>query len=202
MNEGNIQAARTRLKHAVDRLCAQNHTQHHHRTLTAPSLYDQLCSDIAGTQGENKTPAKSLPLIWIDAAQLKQTIDTQTAKWLKRPKDIGTPQRLNALAEQTWRPQDTKHVTDIGNTVDRWATSILNLLNPQSVKHITAPCPSCNRKTVYRKDDTGEVVRQPALRIVTNQGCTCLHCDAHWAPDKYMFLCTLLGFDLPEGVLE
>lgn len=202
MSDGNIRAAHNRLRHAINRLCAPNLAHHQNRTVTAPSLYDQLCADLAGTQGDNKTPAKSLPPIWIDAAQLKQTIDHQTAHWVKRPKDVATPTRLKALADQTWRPQDTEHVNDIGNTIDRWATSITSLLDPQSVKHISAPCPSCGRRTVYRRDGAGETIRQPALRIVTNQGCTCLHCDAHWAPDKYLFLCKLLGFDLPEGVLE
>ena len=201
MTDGNIQAAHTRLKRAVDRLCQPNLGTHRNATVTAPSLYEQLCSDLAGIQGDNKTPAKSLPPIWIDAAQLKQDIDKQAAKWEPK-RHRSTPQRLIILAEQTWRPQDTRHVNTITRTITRWADSIVHLLDPQSVKHISAPCPSCGRTTVYRRDDAGEVVRQPALRIVTNQGCTCAHCDAHWSPDKYMFLCTLLGFDLPEGVLE
>lgn len=210
MSDGNIQAARTRLKRAVDRLCQPNHGYHGRTMVTAPSLYEQLCSDLAGMQGDNKTPAKSLPPIWIDAAQLKARIDTQTAKWnptrtldhWNPNRKSPTPDRLLGLAERTWRPQDTDTVNTMARAVDHWSDSIRNLLDPQSVKHITAACPSCGRQTVYRRDDAGELVRQPALRIVTNQGCSCAHCDAHWTPDKYMFLCKLLGFDLPEGVLE
>lgn len=202
MSDGNIHAAHTKLKQAVTRLCAPNHAHHHNHTITAPSLYDQLCASLAGTQGDNKTPAKSLPPIWIDAAQLKTDIDHQTRQWLKAPRTVTTCTRLTLLADQTWRPQDTNHVTDIARTIDHWAQSITNLFDPQSVKHITAACPSCGRTTTYHRDDAGETVRQPALRIVTNQGCTCGACGAQWTPDKYLFLCKLLGFDLPEGVLE
>jgi hypothetical protein len=37
---------------------------------------------------------------------------------------------------------------------------------------------------------------------MTNIGCTCQHCGAHWTPDRSLFLCRLLGFELPAGVLE
>jgi hypothetical protein len=127
-------------------------------------------------------------------------METQTRKWC--PKGNTTTQRLAALAGASWRPQDTGLVTDMTHIVDGWCESIIHLLDPESVKHISAACPSCGRAFVHRKDSAGETVRTPALKVVTNQGCTCQACDATWAPDRYMFLCRLLGFALPEGVLE
>ena len=200
MSDGNIQAAHTKLTRAVDRLCKPRMAVYHDQTRYALSLYRQLESDLAGTQGDTRTPAKSLPPLWIDAAQLRIDMDSQTRSWC--PKEHGIPQRLGNLSAKTWRPQDTDLVTEMARMVDMWCETILHLLDPESVKHITAACPSCGRSFVYRRDSAGESVRQPALKVVTNVGASCQHCDAHWAPDRYMFLCRLLGFDLPEGVLE
>lgn len=202
MADGNIQAAQDKLRRAIERLSSPRYGVYHHTMLSAPSLYEQLCSDLAGTQGDNKTPAKSLPPLWIDAVELKREIDTEVRRWMPQTAKWDTVNRLFMLSQRTWRPQDTDMVKGMTRTVNHWCDAIINLIDPESVKHISAPCPSCGRQTVYRRDKAGEVVRQPALRIVTNIGCTCAHCDAHWAPDKYLFLCKLLGFELPEGVLE
>lgn len=200
MSDGNIQSARTRLARAVQRMTAPQSQRIDDVTRYAPSLYVQLTHDLAGTQGDNRTPAKSLPPVWIDAMELINIIDTETHTWVPRPGN--TPRRLQMLAFATWRPQDTDRVNVIASRVDSWCEKITSLLDPESVKHISAPCPSCGRAKVFRRDSAGEMVQQPALKLVTNVGCMCQHCQAHWAPDKYLFLCKLLGFDLPEGVLE
>lgn len=201
MADGNIQAARNRLEIAVKRLCNPQSCVHYQHTLSAPSLYDQLVGSLAGKQGDTRTPAQSLPPAWVDALQLRAEIDAQTRKWLARS-NLSTTGRLIALMEQTWRPQDTQQVTGMARTVSGWCESILHLLDPESRKYISAPCPSCGRKTVYKRDSAGEIVRQPALVVITNIGATCQHCEAHWSPDRYLFLCRLLGLELPAGVLE
>ena len=87
MSDGNIGAARTKLDRAFRRLFDKRVAVYHDRTLYAPSLYDQLRSDLAGTQGDTRTPAKSLPPIWIDASMLLTTVDTQVHTWFpKTPK--------------------------------------------------------------------------------------------------------------------
>ena len=200
MADGNITAAARKLNLAVDRLCKPRMAVYHDQIRYALSLYRQLQEDLPGKKGDSRTPAKSLPPLWIDAAQLRIDMDSQTRSWC--PKEQGIPQRLGNLSAKTWRPQDTDLVTEMARMVDMWCETILHLLDPESVKHISAPCPSCGRAFIYRRDSAGESVRQPALKVVTNVGASCQHCDAHWAPDRYMFLCRLLGFDLPEGVLE
>ncbi len=200
MADGNIVAASDKLSKAVDRLCQPRMAVYHDTTRYALSLYRQLEQDLAGTQGDTRTPAKSLPPLWIDAAQLRIDMESKTRQWCR--KERGIPARLGHLAGSSWRPQDTNHVTDMADTVNGWCETILHLLDPESVKHISAPCPSCGREWVYRRDSAGETVRQPALKVVTNIGAMCQHCEASWAPDRYMFLCRLLGFALPEGVLE
>lgn len=200
MSDGNIQSARTKLGRAVQHLTGPRQAVYHDATLYAPSLYATLAADLAGTQGDSRTPAKSLPPLWIDACQLLFEIDHKTVKWC--PKPGNTPQRLQMLSFATWRPQDTDIVQGMARTIEGWCETINNLLDPESVKHISAACPSCGREKVFRRDSAGEMVQQPALKVVTNVGCTCQHCQAHWAPEKYLFLCKLLGFELPEGVLE
>lgn len=200
MSDGNIQAARTKLGRAVQRLTAPRTAVYHDRTMFAPSLYAQLLSDLAGTQGDNRTPAKSLPPVWMDAMQLVNTIDAEVHGWAPRPGN--TPHRLQILAFASWRPQDTDKVNMMATRVDSWCENIIRLLDPESVKHISAPCPSCGRQKVFRRDSAGEMVQQPALRIVTNVGCECQHCKAHWGPELYLHLARVLGLELPEGVLE
>ena len=202
MSDGNIQAAKTRLNHAVDRLTAPKYSTFNHTQRAAPGLYQQLSAELAGSQGETRTPAKSLPPLWIDAVQLREDIDSQVRKWCRRPRNVTTPVRLAVLAGNGWRPQDTDHVSGMARTIDGWCESITNLLEPQHRKEITAPCPSCGQRTVYRKEPGGDVVRLAALQLVAEQGCTCLACDAHWSPEYYLHLGRLLECDVPEGVLE
>ena len=204
MADGNIVAAKKQLDEAVARMCAPNWKEYQRRLCQAPSLYQQLQSDLAGTQGDTRTPAKSLPPLWIDAVELLKDIDGKARTWTGRIpfRNAETTDRLLWLIQKSFRPQDTKRVTQMASTVDGWCEAISHMLNPESVKHISAPCPSCGREWVYRRDSAGETVRQPALKVVTNIGAMCQHCDVSWAPDRYLFLCRLLGFDLPEGVLE
>lgn len=202
MSDGNITAARTKLTDAITKLCAPRTCIHYNATLSAPSLYDMLTSNMSARQGDTRTPAQSLPPLWVDALQLRTEIDTQARKWVKRPGDVGTPSRLSALVEQPWRPQDTDQVTGMARQIRSWCESIINLFDPEHRKYISAACPSCGKATVYKRDTAGETVRQPALVVITNIGATCQHCDAHWSPDRYLFLCRLLGFELPAGVLE
>lgn len=199
MTDGNIVAAKKALNLAVGKLTDQRPGLHNTHTVWAPSLYHQLVSELAGTQGDTRTPAKSLPPVHLDAVQLRKDIDDQTYRWVQT---LGTtPQRLRMLADRQWRPQDTEVVTAMAELIEHWCSKIMGLLDPQPTKFISAACPSCGKETVKRKDSGGDWVRQPALKIET-MGCTCQACRAFWAPDRYLFLCRLLGFDMPTGVLE
>lgn len=201
MTDGNIHAARTKLGRAVQKLTAPRPAMYPSGTFYAPSLYDALVSDLGGTQGmDHKSHAKSQPPIWLDASMLASEIDAQAIKWLPVPGH--TKDRLQKLSFKSWRPQDTDVVRGMARTINGWCDSILNLLDPESQKYISAPCPSCGKELIYRRDSAGEQVRQPALKLVVSQGCTCQACGAFWEPEKFVFLGRLLGYELPEGVLE
>jgi hypothetical protein len=64
------------------------------------------------------------------------------------------------------------------------------------------PCLACGAITVYRRDSAGELVRQPALQIVAEAGCSSIDRRYTWAPSHYLHLCRVLGLELPAGVLE
>jgi len=202
MADGNIVAAKKMLGSAIERLCHPKWEEFNRILCTQPCLYDQLQQDLAGTQGDNRTPAKSLPPIWIDAAQLIATIDATTRTWTARTGYLTTTERLITLTNRPWRPQDTDHVTDIAHTVEGWCDTISHLLNPEAVKHLDAPCPSCSREWIHRRDSGGDIVRKRALKWTPNVGFECQACTAHWPPDQTWFFSRLLGFELPEGVVE
>ena len=200
MSDGNIQAAKSRLKRAVGDLIDPRPIIYHDRTLWAPALYTALCSDLAGRQGDTRMPAKSLPPVWIDAVDLQNTIDSQTRKWVKDPGT--TPMKLSTLVLKTWRPQDTDLVSDMVRTVGTWVNQINQLLSPEDRKQLDSfACPACGKQWCYGRDSAGEVVRRASLTI-TAAGCSCGHCQAHWPPDRYLFLAKLLGLELPQGVVD
>jgi hypothetical protein len=79
---------------------------------------------------------------------------------------------------------------------------VRSLLHATSVKQLSAPCPACGAKSAFRRDSAGELVRQPALQIITEIGCTCLVCRHTWGPELYLHLARVLGFEIPAGVIE
>ena len=210
MADGNILAEKVKLKRAVDGLTERrHHTVCQGHPVSEPSLYAQLRADLAGTQGsDNKTPAKSLPPMWIDACMLLKKIDEETRHWMPEPGD--TPHRLQALAFKAWRPQDCEQVREITHTVESWCVSVAKMLNPDrsygQIKNQNnddlAACPSCGHTWAYRKDPGGDRVRVQALKWTEKVGFECQACKAHWAPEQTLFFSRLLGFELPEGVLE
>lgn len=195
---------------ACEHDCTQ-HTCPGHQT-EVPSLYERLYDAMPGAQGTGHSPARSMPPMWLDAARLYAWIDTTTRKWQADyqhcqhckhcTNTLPAIQRLQTMRAKRWRPQDTRQLEDYATQIEAWALEIDLLLTPQHVKHVTAACPSCGHKTALRRDNAGETVRVPALQIIAETGCTCVVCHAHWAPTHYMLLCKVLGFPVPEGVLE
>ena len=127
-------------------------------------------------------------------------IDDKTREW--QPEPATTPGRLRALAAKPWRPQATCDVDQIAHKAASWAVSVQSLINPASVKQLSAPCPACGATSAFRRDSAGERVRVPALQIITELGCTCLVCRHTWGPELYLHLARVLGFETPAGVIE
>lgn len=199
MADGNIVAAKRELRRAVERLTGPRRLHHYEVTLLGSSLYDELGDNAPSGGGDVRIPPRSTPPLWLDPTALRIDIDRTVRGWC--PAAGSTPARLGRLCDRGWRPQDSDVVWRMSSQVRLWCEQITALLWPESRKDVAAACPACGRAVVWRRRD-GEVVRESALRLVAATGCECQACGAFWAPEKFLFLSRLLGFELPEGVLE
>jgi len=169
--------------------------------LAGPSAYAALVSEIPSKSSGNtysRGAGRSIPAAWVDAVDLRVQIDTRTKQM--QPEGHSTPHRLRALASRRWAPPDTTLVREYAEEIGSWVLSIRALLEPESVKQVSVPCPSCGTRWVYR-NNAGEQVRQSALQIITHTGCKCLACKSYWPPSAYLFLCRLMGLELPTGLV-
>lgn len=198
--DGNLPAALAKFRAAVCDLIDQTPKLHNGKLVKADSLYWQLQCAVSGDRpAAGSGTSKSRPPIWTEAHDKKQEIDTGVSEWCS---GTSTPQKLRWLANANYRPQDAALLDKRADTITTWCADIQDLFDPPHVKHLSAPCPACQATHTYRRNDTGENVRVPALQIIAERGCTCVVCHATWAPDNYLWLCRVLGFDLPAGVLE
>jgi hypothetical protein len=205
VTEETLPDALNRLYKAVGRLVDEEREFVDGRLFSSPSLYEALADAVSGTKGGDQSRNSALgprPPCWMDALDQRTQIDDTVQAWAPRERG-STVQRLRALAARKWAPHEVKQVEQIAAAVESWAVAITTLLDPEPIKHFrSVPCPSCNATTVKRRNSSGELVNQPALQIVAEKGCTCQACKATWAQDQYLFLCKVLGFGLPDGVLE
>jgi len=211
--DGQLGPARDRLDDAITKLIDPQTQLANNKPAEIPALYLQLYDAIPGDRGTtNRSLARSMPPLWLDAARLYAWIDTTVRKWQPDydhckycehcSQALPVIGRLERLRAKRWRPQDTHQILDYAAQLENWAIEIDTLLTPQNIKHVAAACPSCNHKTALRRDNAGELVRVPALQIIAETGCTCVVCKAHWAPEYYLHLSRVLGFEMPAGVLE
>jgi hypothetical protein len=198
--DGALAPALDRLYAAVAGLIDPIKEMHDGVIRAADSLYKQLAEAVPGQFMGRSGLAHSQPPLWVDACDLRAAIDAKTREW--QPERPTTPARLRAVAASPWRPQDTSTVERYASQTASWAVSVQSLLNPASVKQLSAPCPACGAKSAFRRDSAGERVRVPALQIITELGCTCLVCRHTWGPELYLHLARVLGFETPAGVIE
>lgn len=207
--DGALKPALNALGDAISSLIDPKPVHHDTGIHWADDLYTQLTDEIPGSQGNASHVPQSSPPLCIDAAELKAEIDTATAIWEPRPEiDVSEDQpppitviRLRAIENRGWRPQDVKAIEQIAEAVLSWCEAIRTLLDPPPRWHLPNPCPACNVAIVHRKNSAGEVVRQPALQIGA-AGCVCQSCRHEWAPAYFQHLANVLGYELPDGVLE
>lgn len=198
-DEAQLPAAVHELYRAVGALVDPDKELHNGVVRQGPSLYEALIGEMpTKNSGEGgRFIGRSMPPCWTDALDAKAEIDRRAKQM--HPAGESTPHRLRALAARKWAPPDTRRVRDHAAEISSWAVTIKGLIEPQHVKSIAAPCPSCGRRWVYRTH-AGEQVRQAALQLIVDVGCTCQVCRVHYPPEKYLWLCRVLGFDLPAGI--
>lgn len=170
-------------------------------TATVHARLSALMDSVEGRQGNGgRLAAKSLPPLWLPAVSLVHEIETTVSLW---PHATGatTVDRLASLTAAPFGPPVTDMLVQLTRILKSWAQDIDALLEPESVKTVSAACPACGATHVYRRDDAGETVRKPALQIITSQGCTCLACHTSWGPHLYQHLAKVLECPTPEGVV-
>lgn len=217
-DDDNLPEARRHLEDAVSALIDPK-PEHTDAGITwLDSLYDQLYDAIPGEQGAGNHAARSMPPLWADAVDMLGVIDSEVRKWqpavpatfigpLKpgwcrlHTSQAPTVTRLAFIvAERAWRPQDARLLDDWTTQLQRWAIDIAAKLTPDAKWTLPNPCPACNVATVYRYD-AGDRVRKPALHIGP-LGCECLNCHHVWGPQLFQLLASVLGYPLPDGVLQ
>lgn len=200
--DGALQPALQGLDDALHSLTDPRQQLHNGQLLIGQSLYMQLWDAVSGEStngGGAGGGAKSRLPFWCDAFDLCHEIDQTVECW--QPMFTGVPPtvgRLQHLRARAWRPQDTRQLEQITSAVTAWAASIDELMNPKPKWSLPYPCPNCTTTHVYRRDSSGEMVRQYALAL-SPEGCECIRCHAHWAPGQFMFLGRLLN-TVPDNV--
>ncbi|UQE74207.1 hypothetical protein MYK68_15965 [Gordonia sp. PP30] len=160
-------------------------------TSWTPSRYEQLDAALTrprlGRGGHTDTPH---PPIWVDGVDLRAKIITHVREWAIswQTPCLAPVAVLHALADRAWRPQDVPAILTIAGRCEDWAKEIDQLFDPPRRLTISAACPECGESTVYRPDETGEWVRQPALTVDYQRGADCLACREHWPPERFLLL--------------
>jgi len=119
--------------------------------------------------------------------------------------------RLKTLTARKWKVEDAKDVDRIAADLEAHTKKAQELLSGQSIRYIYEPdthnlvaCPTCGHRYVYKRDSSGQNVRQPALQILASGTTQCMNrqCQAEWGPERMAFLGRMLGFENKSGVLE
>ena len=196
--DGNLPAARARLDKAISAVFAPIYDRTNNETRVAPSLYTQLVDAIPGVTGERSGSRAGMPL-WVDALDCRNEIITWLATW--QPKGRTAEDRLRQLEGRPWRPQDVGCMDGISAEMEKWPGKIRAIIYPERHWAIPAPCPACGATIVYRRDSSGEEVRQAALQI-DSAGCRCQRCRAWWPPDRFAHLARVLGYEPDASLVE
>lgn len=169
---------------------------------TAASLLDQLAA--ATKHGSTRNGAgrgsASAPVA-VEVVDLLRRIRAEAAA-LWQTYGEGDPtqipreltQRVRELTAGACLRVNLDDLTHVHRHVSDWITAIRGILDPPRRLHLVAACPACDVRIVHRTDPTtGERVRQPALCVDTDTGCTCLSCGEQWPTDHLEHLAQVIG---------
>lgn len=166
-----------------------------------PPLLEQL-RDAVGHSGESRRSSgrTSLPLnpdaldslsrIEADAAELHRHAMTQDG--------ISVDARIRAIVAIAGRWTNPGMVGAALEHLRRFVHEIQTVLDPPRRYELTAPCPACGVRTVWREQD-GENIRVPALTVDGKVGCMCLACRHVWPPAQLEHLALVLGCEPIKG---
>lgn len=195
--------ATNELQAAVHRLVDDSMSYINNTYLEIPGLYAQLWQALDSCRSNAaSSAARSRPPMWIEAADVKRSLDTFIDSLPFGCAGGHIRARLQALTARAWTVDDIDQIRWITRKLTRYGDDIERLINLEHVKEITVPCPACDVEYVERRDGGGALVYSYALQASAEYGCTCQNCGYHWAPNQLMELATEAGIPLPEGVSQ
>ncbi len=177
-----------------------------HKRAVGDSLYQLMKDSITGVirESEGSSEKRSTPPLWLDCSSWIDSVDREVRSWGfsgEGPSEHATVNRLFAMADAGWRPDDVTVLNNATRIITKWIVKAENLLDGERRFTIAASCPACNESTIRKRDSAGEWVRQPALQV-NAQGAHCVACQTYWAPEYFDLLASAIGCEKPAGVLE
>lgn len=227
--DGHVPESRRRLEYAVAALIGSGGQMVNGSWAHVPSLYDQLYGAVPGSQGDgghSAAAARSKPPLWIAASKTLSDIDATVRRWQPAvpagfigPLKAGwcrlatqqppTATRLRFLVHRPFRPQDCAQIESWADQINSWAQDIDAMLISEPVRALWAAtgggfaaCPACDRTMAKKRDDAGEMVQTPAMQLAKDGSTYCQACRTTWGPEQARWVCRMLGYPLPAGVLE
>lgn len=169
-----------------------------------PPLLDQLRDAVESTSGGGGAAAgPHRSPIGLAAAELLAHIERTTR--CPRGADLAAHLRLWVQDAGHWQTDDLDRLVVTASLAASWAVDAHNLLNPSRRLTAVGSCPECGRSTAHVRDDTGEVVRRPALELDPEVGsarCIAPGCGATWPPERIQLLAAVLEEQAQEQAAQ
>lgn len=160
-----------------------------------PSLLDQLRDAVqssSSTGGAASAGAHRSP-IGLAPAELLAHIEREVGHRYTCP--LAADVRAWAAAVVRYAAEAPDQLARAAHLAEQWVATGRAILNPQRRLVAKGACPQCGRTTVHQPDDTGEVVRRPALELHFGDGragARCLACNEHWPAGMLQHLARVL----------
>lgn len=143
-----------------------------------PSLHEQLVDAVAtssNTGGGNSKAAAHRQAIGLAAAELLHHIE----------RTIGR----GDVAEQAraWAACEHDDPDAAATLAEQWVEQARTILDPPRRWTHPGACPNCGKAIAEVRDDTGELVRRPALELDRTHGTVrCLRCGTRWVTEAQL----------------
>ena len=176
-----VAGAATKLADAVQALIYPQPVWALNRVLNVDARYVRMQQALTATSiRSGATTTKSKPPARIDVIDWLVSVDTVTRGWGGEP---STMERLKAVAETKWAPEQLDTVREYAAHASRWVDTAKELLgdNNPTVALRGCSCPRCDASYTY-KWAAGERVRIPPL-WVGEHGAQCVACRTKWVTD-------------------
>lgn len=172
-------------------------------TAPLPSLLEQLLDAVGSSLPDVKGGAGSVHRIPIDPKAVELVAEIQRAVH-GQPGDTPAAQ-LRAWAAAIVDENNATVLPDAAAWAERWVVRARDVVAPADIEEVSSePCPRCGTLWVHTRDDTGEIVRKPALQVRrgrptpgghTEGGeirCVWHSCGARWPQTYYDHLAALM----------